>query len=267
VFLIAELCGGLLPVGGEIELCRSFELKREGDDVLHAGDSVGAHACGGLGDEVPDGLFADDAQGVDGSAGGVAVGSCVAEGELAVLGEGALHDGQRGDIVREWSPAGGVDVEARADRVCVGAHGDGEGGHQLVVGALGSGGEFAVSESAGLDHEQALKLGVIEAGDLGAPALLQLPSALCAAMRDERNACDAESFHVAMRGALGDFEAFGYLSGGEASVGLEQHECGEEAVGFHLVVRFIPFPPVSEARFFFANYDRGCHICLLSVDV
>jgi hypothetical protein len=50
-------------------------------------------------------------------------------------------------------------------------------------------------------------------------------------------------------------------------VGLEQHECGEEAVGFHLVVRFIPFPPVSEARFFFANYDRGCHICLLSVDV
>jgi hypothetical protein len=27
-------------------------------------------------------------------------------------------------------------------------------------------------------------------------------------------------------------------------VGLEQHECGEEAVGFHFVVGFIPFPPV-----------------------
>jgi hypothetical protein len=78
-----------------------------------------------------------------------------------------------------------------------------------------------------------LKLGVVEAGDFGAPTLLQLPATLCAAMRDERDACDAKSFHVAMRGALGDFEALGYLTRGEASVGLEQHEHGEEAVGFH----------------------------------
>jgi hypothetical protein len=41
-----------------------------------------------------------------------------------------------------------------------------------------------------------------------------------------------------MRGAFGDFEAFGDLSRGEAAVGLEKHECGEEPVGFHLVSRF-----------------------------
>ncbi len=40
-----------------------------------------------------------------------------------------------------------------------------------------------------------------------------------------------------MRGALGDFEAFGYLARGEASVGLQEHECGEEAVGFHFRFR------------------------------
>lgn len=179
-----------------------------------------------------------------------------------VLGESALDDGQYGDVVvvGEWSPAGGVDVEAGADGVCLGAHGGGEGGHQLVEGALGGGGEFAVSESAGLHHEEALKLGVVEAGNFGAPALLQLPAALCAAMCDERDACDAESFHVAMRGALGDFEALGYLARGEASVGLEQHERGEEAVGFHFRWLFLTLDS-------FANYDRGCHICLLSVDV
>jgi hypothetical protein len=33
-----------------------------------------------------------------------------------------------------------------------------------------------------------------------------------------------------MRGALRNVEALGYLTGGEASVGLEQHEGGEEAV-------------------------------------
>jgi hypothetical protein len=52
-------------------------------------------------------------------------------------------------------------------------------------------------------------------------------------MCDERDACDAEGFHVSVGGALGDFEALGYLTGGEASVGLEEHEGGEEAVGFH----------------------------------
>jgi hypothetical protein len=189
----------------------------------------------------PDGLFADDAEGVDGSAGGFAVGAGVAEGELVVLGEGALDDGQCGDIVvaGERSPSGGIDVETRTEGVCLGADGGGKGGHQLVEGALGGGGEFAVSESAGLDHEQALKLGIVEAGYFGAPTLLQLPSALCAAMCEERDACEAESFHVAMRGALGDFQALGYLPGGEASVGLEEHEGGEEAVGFHFGFGFV----------------------------
>jgi hypothetical protein len=80
-----------------------------------------------------------------------------------------------------------------------------------------------------------LKFSVIEPGDFGAPAFLQLPSALCAAMRDERDAGDAESFHIAMCGALRNFEALGYLARGEAAVGLEQHEGGEESVGFHFV--------------------------------
>ncbi len=132
-----------------------------------------------------------------------------------------------------------VDVQARADGVCVKAHGRWHGGHQLVEGTLGGGSEFVVSEAAGLRHEEALQFGVVEARDLGAPTFLQLPAADCSAMSQERNARDAEGFHVAMGGALRDFEPLCDLSCGEATVSLEQHECGEEAVGFHLVAALL----------------------------
>lgn len=155
---------------------------------MHARDPVGAGACLGLRDEIPDGLFADEAKRIDGAGADVAVGAGVEKGELAVAGEGVLHDGEHREVFGGGSPAGGVDVKSGLNGVGLKAHGGWHGGHELVEGALGGGGEFAVAESAGLGHEEGLEFGVVEAGDFGAPASLQLPAAGCAAMGDEGNA-------------------------------------------------------------------------------
>jgi len=124
-------------------------------------------------------------------------------------------------------------VQAGLNGVGLKAHGGGHGGHELVEGALGGCGEPAIPESAGLGHEQGLKFSVVEAGDFGAPVFLQLPTAGWTTVGNERNTRCTEGFHVAMRGALGDFEALCYFPGGETAVGLKEHKRGEEAVGFH----------------------------------
>jgi hypothetical protein len=68
---------------------------------------------------------------------------------------------------------------------------------------------------------------------LGAPILFELPAALRATERGDGNADAAQGFHVAMNGALGNFKPFGEFAAGEAAIGLQQEQSGEEAIGFH----------------------------------
>jgi hypothetical protein len=51
-----------------------------------------------------------------------------------------------------------------------------------------------------------------------------------------------------MSGALGDFEALGDLACGEAAVSLKEHERGEEAIGFHVVLSPLLFRVFSETK-------------------
>jgi len=56
---------------------------------------------------------------------------------------------------------------------------------------------------------------------------------LLAALRDDGNARYSKSLHVAMDGALGDFQAAGQLARGDAAADLQRQQDGEQSVGTH----------------------------------
>lgn len=130
-------------------------------------------------------------------------------------------------------PTDGVDIKALADGFSTGAHGAGERREQLFKSAFGGGGETGVAEGARLRHKQGVQLGHVHARYPGSPALLELPTALCSTQRRNGNAGRAERFHIAVDGALGNFQPFGKFAPSELFVSLEQQERGEETVRFH----------------------------------
>ena len=70
-------------------------------------------------------------------------------------------------------------------------------------------------------HEQRLKFGLTEPGQIRAEAFHETPAASHPALRDHRHSSGAEGFHVAVDGALGDFEARRELAAGDAAVKLK----------------------------------------------
>jgi hypothetical protein len=86
-------------------------------------------ASGCVGEEIPGVAFGNEAEGVDDALDWFATGLVVEEGELAVEGEGVLHDGEGGEVFGGAAPASGVDVEALADGSCLVAERGGEGSH------------------------------------------------------------------------------------------------------------------------------------------
>ena len=114
-------------------------------------------------------------------------------------------------------------------------------------------------QRAGLRHKQRAQLRIIETRNLGAPALGQFPPALGAAQRKHGNPGRAQRLHIAMRGALRSFQAFGQLAGGETSVRLQQQQGGEQPVRLHRACLLLIFS-------LFSIYDSPCHICLFTFD-
>jgi hypothetical protein len=168
-----------------------------------------------------------------------------------------LDQWKRGKIFARIPPAGGIDVEAFANRGGLLAQRGRQRGHQLVESAFRGGAEAGMTERAGLRHQQRLKLALIQAGHLRAPALLKFPSALRAAQRHHGHPRRAQRFQIAMDGALRDFEPLGQLALGGAAPGLEEQEHGKQAVGFHAGRTWWPFITFSICRI---NYDIPCHI-------
>jgi hypothetical protein len=139
--------------------------------------------------QVPDGLLADDAERVDHARGDVAVCALVEEAEFDVACDYILNDGQHGKVFGfgRWAPSAGIDVQAGADGIGLAPHAARQGGHQLAERALGRGDEAGIAEGAGLGHQEAAQLCLVEAWDLGAPTFGQLPSAVHAAHGEDRN--------------------------------------------------------------------------------
>ena len=187
----------------------------------------------------------------------MSVGTGVVEGEAAVAGYGVLDDGEHGEVFGRVVPAGGVDVKALADGGGLFAQADGEGRHELAEGSFGGGAHGWVGEGARLGHEEGAELGLVEPGNVGTPVALELPAALGSSERRDGDVGGAEGLHIAMDGALGDLQAVRELAAGDAALGLEKQQRGEEAVGLH---GSVIFPFLRTFLFSRRIYDSRCHI-------
>ena len=118
-------------------------------------------------------------------------------------------------------PADRIDVQPGANGGGLGLHSLRHRRQQLAKGAFRCGGQRGMPQRTGLRHKQRAQLGIVQAGNLGAPALGQLPPALGAAQRDHGNPGSAQRLHIAMRSALRSFQPLGQLAGGETPVRLQ----------------------------------------------
>jgi hypothetical protein len=84
-----------------------------------------------------------------------------------------------------------------------------------------------------LRHQQRAQLRVVEARHLGAPVVVQLPTAADAAQGKDRHPCSAQRFHVAVDSTFGHFESRGEFSPGLFTVGLQHQQRRNESVSPH----------------------------------
>ena len=184
---ILKAIGGELPVSGEIEVGGTIAGCVENLRVFDARDAIGAEASGRERVEIPGAALGDEAERIDGAllenpllrfAGLAGRSFAIDEGQLAVVRDGVLHDGQLGEIFGRIAPGNGIDVKAFPHGNGAVTHGVGQRREKLAEGAVGGGRETLISESAWLRHEKSAELGVIEAGNLRAPVFIELPASV-----------------------------------------------------------------------------------------
>lgn len=232
--VVAKFGGGGLPKGGEVEVggaCAGFVEPFGGGD---AGDFVGADGVVEVADQVPVASLGDEAERGE-AAGDGGVAAPVGDLELAFLADRVQQHRDEGDAFAVGLvPAGCVDVEAVGGVLGVLLEGAGQGGEEFAVDGLGGVLQAEVGEQlGGLGEEEGEGFLGGEAGQVGLVVAQQAPAAARAAFGDDGDAGGAQGVHVAVDGALGDFETFGEFGGGEAGVGLEQKQDGEQTIGSH----------------------------------
>ena len=99
--------------------------------------------------------------------------------------------------------------------------------------ALRGGGKRNIAEDTRLGHEQGAKLRVIESRNACPPLLIELPSSTRSTQRQNRNSRRAESFQIAIGGAMRDLESRGELAHGELSMRLQEQKSREQPVRTH----------------------------------